>query len=545
LGTLSLPRLVRGLTVWGILLSGACLWCSCTTPLDTRSPGDRIGPKTQEPNAPPGAVARPATLSEPNEGPAAAQGPLRLTVRQATLLALENNKSLAVERFNPQIQRAVEQTQRAVFDPDLTAQVSQQEDRVASGAAPYALRGTSATLGAQEFLPTGTTLGLSANTTPVLAQGQDDNDVYASRVAFTATQSLLRGFGAAVNLASVRQARIDVQISEYELRGFAQTLVAQVEETYWDYVLAERQIDIVNQSLDLARRQLQETQERVRLGGLAQTEVPAAEAEVALRKEDLINARSALATTKLTLMRLTNPPGASPWTRDVALESRPVVPAITLDSVEEHVALALRMRPDLNQARLLWQRGELDVVKTKNGLLPKLDLFITLGKTGYADSFGGSIGKIGGDNYDALVGLSAELPPFNRAARAGHARAVLGQQQARESIDNLSQLVEADVRGAFLELARSQEQVAATAATRRLQEEKARSEMEKFRLGKSTSLLVAQAQRDLEASQISEVQAVVSHLKALVEIYRLEGSLLERRGIAGPGAEPVRGPDAP
>ncbi len=68
-------------------------------------------------------------------------------------------------------------------------------------------------------------------------------------------------------------------------------------------------------------------------------------------------------------------------------------------------------------------------------------------------------------------------------------------------------------------------------------------ETEKFRLGKSTSLLVAQAQRDLVSSQIDEVQAVVSYLKAFVEMYRLEGSLLDRRGITAPGREPVKLPD--
>jgi hypothetical protein len=32
---------------------------------------------------------------------------------------------------------------------------------------------------------------------------------------------------------------------------------------------------------------------------------------------------------------------------------------------------------------------------------------------------------------------------------------------------------------------------------------------------------------------------VVNYIKALVELYRLEGSLLERRGIFAPGREPV------
>ena len=343
---------------------------------------------------------------------------------------------------------------------------------------------------------------------------------------------------------------MDIEISQYELRGFAQALIAQVEETYWNYVLAQRQIDIFQQSLDLAQRQLEETQERVRLGDLASSELPAAEAEVALRRENLINARSTLAQTKLTLLRLLNPPGAggetpnqSLWSREVVARSLPVSPSITLDDVEPHVALALRMRPDLNQARLLWQRDDLEIVKTRNGLLPRLDLFVTLGKTGYAESFGRSVKNVDDDNYDASVGLAFEYPAFNRAAQARHLRAVLTRRQQREAIDNLSQLVEVDVRSAYVEIARAKEQVTATAATRRLQEEKLRSETEKFRLGKSTSLLVAQAQRDLVAGQISEVQAVVSYLKAFVELYRLEGSLLDRRGIAAPGREPVKLPD--
>jgi hypothetical protein len=52
-------------------------------------------------------------------------------------------------------------------------------------------------------------------------------------------------------------------------------------------------------------------------------------------------------------------------------------------------------------------------------------------------------------------------------------------------------------------------------------------------------MLVARVQRDFVASRITEIEAVITYLKALIELYRLEGSLLERRGIAAPGREPV------
>jgi outer membrane protein len=528
-----------------LFLGFACHSCA---QYGVRSPADYIGPKGSEPTETARAVAEPnvPAVSEPESAKSttAAKGPIQVTVAQAILLSLENNRSLVVQRMSPQITRTFEQEQRAVFDPVVTGQLAYGQNKVEAGPITSDLSGPSASVGVQEFLPTGTTVGVTGSTSLAEVQGLTA-DERASRIAFNATQSLLRGFGPAVNLASINQAKIDTKISQYELRGFAQTLVAQVEQTYWDYALAERQIEIFNQSLDLAQKQLEETRERIRVGDLAQTELSAAEAEVALRREDLINARSDLAKIKLNLLRLVNPPGSNLWDRQVELASLPTIPSITLDDVESHVALAMRMRPDLNQAKLLWQRGDLEVVKTRNGLLPRLDLFVTLGKSGYAESFGKSVENLDGDSYDTLVGLSFEYPALNRGAQARHLRAVLTRQQAKEAIGNLSQLVEVDVRTAYLEIARSQEQVAATAATRKLQEEKLRSETEKFRLGKSTSLLVAQAQRDLVSSQIAEVQAVVNHLQSFVEMYRQEGSLLERRGIAGPGREPVELSDMP
>jgi len=162
-----------------------------------------------------------------------------------------------------------------------------------------------------------------------------------------------------------------------------------------------------------------------------------------------------------------------------------------------------------------------------------------MGNTGYAGSFRNSINNIDRDYYDIQAGVSLEYPLINRNARAIHHASVLGRKQAEEAMKNLVQLVQVDVRSAYIEVNRTKEQIAATAATRVFQTEKARIETEKFRVGKSTTLLVAQAQRDLLSSRISEIQAIANHLKALVELYRLEGSLLERRGITAPGREPV------
>ncbi|MBN2845480.1 MAG: TolC family protein, partial [Deltaproteobacteria bacterium] len=180
-----------------------------------------------------------------------------------------------------------------------------------------------------------------------------------------------------------------------------------------------------------------------------------------------------------------------------------------------------------------------EIVTTKNGVLPKLVFFINLGKTGYASSFNSAINDINGDSYDILAGINLAYPFLNRDAKASYRQSLISRKQADEAVANMAQLVQVDVRSAYIEVNRTREQIAATTATRALQEEKTRIEMEKFRVGKSTTLLVAQAQRDLLASRIAETEVTANYLKSLVELYRLEGSLLERRGIEAPGHETV------
>lgn len=465
-------------------------------------------------------------------------GPLDISIEEAILLALDNNQAFQVERLRPQIRQTFEMQERAAFDPTLSAEYSILRESEATGQTPISkIKKTDAEVEISEFLPTGTELKLEISTD--LTDQYTSGDQDSIRGGISITQALLRGFGTKVNLANLRQARLDTLASQYELRGFAESLVAEVEKTCWDYTLAQRRIAIFTDSLRLAEDQLWETQERIKIGKLAEVEVYAAQAEVALRREALINARSDLALTRLKLQRLLNQPGNDPWDQEISITDKPIVSDVKLDDVAEHVQVALRWRPELNQTRLEIKRGDLEIVKTKNGLLPVIDLFIAMGQTGYADSFRGSVRDLDGESYDIVGGLTFAYPINKRAARARYKRATLSRQQSEEALLNLVQLIEVDVRSGFIEINRAREQVTATAATRKFQEESLRAETEKFRVGKSTALSVARAQRDFVASQIGEIEAVITHLKALIELYRLEGSLLERRGITAPGREPV------
>ena len=100
---------------------------------------------------------------------------------------------------------------------------------------------------------------------------------------------------------------------------------AEIEKTCWDYILAQRQIAIFQDSLKLAQDQLAETMRRINIGKPAKVEVYAAQSEVALRKEALINSRSDLAITSLRLLRMLNHPCDSPMEPRVSITDKPMV----------------------------------------------------------------------------------------------------------------------------------------------------------------------------------------------------------------------------
>lgn len=480
-----------------------------------------------------------AALSARGEGAAAAASnapaALSLNVGESVLMALANNPSLRLQRLATAIVRTREDDARAVFDPAFSASLSRTRREAparilqadSSSDDPVTKDRTAAGVGLSVELPTGTRLDAGGET------GTDHGspDSTASRAGLTVTQPLLNGFGTGPNLARLRQARLDTAMSVHELRAFALALVAEAETAAWNDVLTQSQIEVYRESLRVAERQLGETRERIRVGKLAQLEEVGSEAEVALRREGLIDAESQHAAARLRLIRLLNPRQPDPWGVMLRITEEPVPPETPLAPAGTFVETALTQRPDVNQARLGIERGELDVVATRNGLLPKMDLFVTLGRSGYASSFDASVEGRDGDGYDTEVGVRIDYPLVNRGARAGYRRATLGRLQAEQALTNLCHLAQEDVRAAWVEAERAREQVAAKRATQALQRRKLEAETAKFREGKSTTLLVAQAERDLLTSRIDLIRVTIAAITARVELYRQDGSLLARRGI--------------
>lgn len=467
------------------------------------------------------------------------------------MIGLSNNKSFDVQKFKPPITSLGEEVERSVFDPVSKTEVNTNRKKTNQESVG---RGFSASTSVTELLPTGTTIdvllstGYAKGETPVIGQSSGDpftdaateNKYWTTFTQISVNQALLKGAGLQANLANLRKARIETQISSYELTGLAQTLAGEIESAYWEYLLALMRVDIQEKGLALSSRLVRETRQRIKSGQKAEYEIYSLLAQESSTRQALSDAKSLQEKTRIRLLKLISPPSFDLWNRQLKLLTRPTLPPDSVEDLASHINVAMRMRPDLNQARLEEQKGTLEIVKTKNGLLPKLDAFLMFGRTGYSKNFDLSLKDYGsgGGGLDYTARIQFEFPVMNRKAKADYNRSVLELARSRQAIDNLVQLAQQEVLLAYVEVKRAKDQIRLSDETIKYQLLKREAEIEKYRLGTSNAFTVAQAERETITSQLSAAQARIDYLRGLTQFYIADGSLLFRRGIGVLVADP-------
>lgn len=460
---------------------------------------------------------------------------LRFTLESAIESGLSNNIALTIEKLKPQLAKSDMEIEESRFDKSVNAELSVADrlgkSRASSGNLnDSAANNSAAEISLSELSKSGTrsTLALGIDRSRSASSG----NLFSTRLGMSIEHPLWQGAGKKINLISLRKAELDLELSDYEVNAYVMNLTAQIGNRYWQYYLTLKELDIVRESLELANQQRDETMKRIEAGSIPESEAAAADAEVALRQEGVINAESRAVVNAVSFLRAINPNMEEYWKLRPELVDEPVLQQPDLLDLEEHIRLALAGRPELAQARLLLEKDKLDIIYSENGVLPRLDFFMTLGKTGYAKSFADSGSKISGkDSYDISAGFIYDLTRGRRAAKAELNKAKISAVMSREAIKNLEQLIVEDVITAYIEVKRTIQQLTATAATSQKQLEKLRVEEVKFNVGKTTSFQVAQAQRDLTAAKIAEVKAAVDFTTAITELLRADGSLLQRHGI--------------
>jgi outer membrane protein TolC len=494
-------------------------------------------------------------------GAGLAQDPkdISLTLEESILRALKNNLNVAAEVINPSLASATVAQAKQMFTPTLQFDMGRDRYEQLSTwslqqAGTYINKGSSASTSILQKIPFGGSFQASLNYDKSENNQlfQNYNPSYTSRLNFVLTQPLLKNFGWTVSRREIVVAQNNFEVTRSQFRNTLIDTIYSVESAYWNLVYSIENLKTLRLSLESGRDLLSKTKREVQVGTKAPIEVLNAEATVARREADILQAEAAVKRNQdqlRTLLNLEVDP-ASLGARLVPADKPEFKPfAITLD---EALTQALARRPDLEVAKSTIEAKRINFRVAKNQRLPQLDLQLVKGSPGIsgrqyiydpANPFGEPIGVIEGsaskafkDSFKFLynnwtAGLTLTIPFGDVLGKAQYAYAKLDLEQAQARLKTQEQQIFLEVSDAVRTLETAAKSVDAYRVARELAEKQLEAEMKKLNVGMSTNYFVLTYQDALASARSMEMRALVDYNVAVAAIAKATGATLETRGI--------------
>ena len=398
-------------------------------------------------------------------------------------------------------------------------------------------RNSSVTVDAQTNLVTGGNLDLNyspayTNVNPSVAQGFLFNPAWTGGLAMTLTQPLLRNAGLDVNKAFIRIAQNNAAVEEHIFRDRVLTVLATVEQTYWELVFANENLKVAEAALKAAQNLLAENRAKAKAGVMSIVDVLQAEAAVASRVEQILIAEKSIRDQEDQLRRLLNP-GENELREDLRLTPQDP-PAVALQpiSLQEAIDIAIERRPEIVQAKKNVDSSELNTNFAKNQLLPTLSFQGTLGLAGLGGNLGSSVNSnFSGDFYNYGAGLVLSYPLGNRSAWSTYNKRQMEGRNAQVSLVSVRQQIIVGVREAVRRVQTDFKRIETTKSARIMAEKQLQAEQERLKVGLSTTRFVLEFQRDLATAQGNELRAIVDYNKSLSNLERHKATTLDRYNL--------------
>jgi len=447
-----------------------------------------------------------ATVSTPESPESVVEPvPLVLDLRAAQQLALEKNPNLFAAAARVEQARARVRQARSLYFPQLDAEFS---------AAHTHLPENTVRAAREQALQSSLTSSLGGSLSQILfdsGQGGAEGALFSSLAGFysglqardsidgsvdsyqaslTASYILFDGFSRRFTNAMARFGREE---SEAAHREAARLILDAVAQSYYGVQLAREGVAIARADESFNERLLQEARLRKERGTGSKSDV--LNFEVALRAAQFSRIRSEgeERVARVALAALMGMPEAR-LGDEITLAPLPdeAPDELKLPEVEEKVALAMSMRPDVQQGEFQVARIEAQLGQRRSTYYPQVRTFAS------QDAQSADSGRFERDDFGATVGVNVTYGLFT----GGRNRATVAE--ARHQLEEAEYLLEAlrlgaaeDVRQSGIDLQTAQEALVLQRTTAEFVNANRDLVEKEYEAGQGSLARLNQAQRDL------------------------------------------------
>ncbi len=456
----------------------------------------------------------------------AAETMIDIGIAEAVETSLLNNLGLKLIQEDVVFAEGASLAAEGTFDAQLNAEVgATSKDQTPVTLVSASEERTGAwNAGVQKRFTTGTEMDLKWD------NGNLDTDsdiylfdpVYNTDLRLGLKQPLVKGFGRNVQTAELKSAQTRLEAASYLVDSEAADLAAEVKKAYWELVFAHQNLEVLQISLELAKKLRDDTKTKIDAGKLAQIDLFQPESEVAQREQDLIVGERGVGSAEDRLKLLMNSMDwLIPFKPTDLPGTTPVEPEIT-----QVYQKALNNRPDLKAAELQISASGYQLDKAQNDILPALDLLGSVGIGSRAEDYSTAVdNSLRDSDTHWQVGLSFSRPLDNSLAKGRYRQALASHNKDKTSLELLKQEIRRTVRVTVRDVELALKSIEATRKTALATSKRLEAEQIKFDAGRSTTLDVLIAQQDYARALSTENRSKIVYAQSLAELDRIQGTI--------------------
>ena len=322
----------------------------------------------------------------------------------------------------------------------------------------------------------------------------------------------------------VNQAKQMNEAAGHQLDRTDQEIVFRVVSSYYDVLLAARELEVAERSSKTAHSIMERSQARFDSGLTVESDLLTAKVRMAARQQEAIRARNTLEVARAQLNTAMGVPLDSSFQITEALAER-TLPAPVLGEVEKQ---ALANRPDLKRivSEEAAQRQGVSIAKSSFG--PRVNAFAGWEMDNPTFAAGG-----GGDNW--LGGIEVQFDIFQGGAK----RAELSRQRALEEKvvamkQAASDAVRLEVRRAYYETDANRQQIEVARAAIAQAQESLRINQDRYDSGLTTITDLLGAEDAARRSQTDYWEAVYHFQTSYANLELASGNLNPQSPVVMP-----------
>jgi outer membrane protein len=303
-----------------------------------------------------------------------------------------------------------------------------------------------------------------------------------------------------------------------------QQIVFRVIHSYYDVLLAKKELEVAQQTMTTAQAILERSNNRVESGLAVQSDSLSAQVRLAQRKQDLIRSQDNLSFARAELSTAMGVPLQNEF--DVAeILAKRTLPAAPLEDLEKQ---AIEKRPDLKSLRSQEAAQQQSVAIAKSSFGPRLNAFGSWEADNPTFLAGG-----GGNNW--VAGIEVQMDLFDGGAkRAQLASERAAAQKMAASRESAVVEIQLEVRRAYYDLDASRQQIEVSSASIAEALESLRINQNRYDSGLITITDLLAAEEAARRSQADYWQALYRTYVGYANLELASGTLTPQSPVVQP-----------